>query len=225
MSSSFGLSNEIVAYLTRMNRDEHPVLARCREETHRDYPNDAQCQISPEQAEFMTFLARTIHARRAIEVGVFTGYSSLAVALALQEMHGDDAHLLACDVSEEWTARARRYWDQAGVAHVIDLELGGASETLDRKIEQGLAGTYDFAFIDADKTGYGAYYERCLTLLRSGGVMLFDNMLRNGRVADDQVQDLNTVHIRQVAEAAKKDGRIHAALTNVGDGLLLCLKR
>jgi len=224
MSKSIGVSEAVRSYLVASNRTEHPVLTRCREETKSHCPQ-ARMQISPEQGAFLQLLARMIHARRAIEVGVSTGYSSTALALALQDMHGDDAHLLACDISEEWTHQARGYWEQAGVRAMIDLELAPAVETLDRKIAQGLLGEYDFAFIDADKTGYDAYYERCLALLRVGGVMVFDNVLWGGDVADPEKTDADTQALRALAQKAKTDPRVDLAFTSIGDGLLICLKR
>ena len=225
MSRSIGISEEVRAYLANANREEHPALRRCREETQGQLGEKARMQISPEQGAFLQLLARTIHARRAIEVGVFTGYSSTALALALQDLHGDDAHLLALDVSVEWTAKARHYWGQAGVQHVIDLELGPAAETLARKIGQGLMGEYDLAFIDADKTGYEGYYEHCLALLRVGGLMIFDNVLWGGAVADPSRNDPDTEALRRVAQKAKADARVDLAFTSLGDGLLICLKR
>jgi caffeoyl-CoA O-methyltransferase len=224
MSESIGLSAAIVDYLAHVNPEEHPALVRCREETA-GMGVVARMQISAEQGAFMRTLAFMIRARRAIEVGVFTGYSSTAIALALQEMHGDDAHLLACDVSEEFTNRAKHIWGQANVHHIIDLELAPAAETLDRKIAQGLSGEYDLAFIDADKEGYPIYYERCLTLLRVGGIMLFDNVLWHGAVADPKDKTADTVALRAVAQKAKTDPRVHAAMTSIGDGLLICVKR
>lgn len=224
MSKSMGVNEAVRAYLAAANRPEHPALVRCREETHTHCPQ-ARMQISPEQGAFLQLLARMIHARRAIEVGVFTGYSSTALALALQDMHGDDAHLLACDISKEWTDQARHYWGQAGVEHVIDLELGPAAETLRHKISQGLLGEYDFAFIDADKPGYESYYDLCLALLRVGGVMVFDNVLWGGDVADPAKNDADTLALRAIAEKAKADPRVDIALTSIGDGLLICLKR
>jgi predicted O-methyltransferase YrrM len=214
MSSSLGLTPEIVAYLAANNPPEHPVLRQCREDTVKLGPI-ARMQISAEQGALMQWFARLLDARRAIEVGVFTGYSSLAVALAMRERH-TDARILACDVSEEWTAMARRYWRDAGVEDVIDLRLAPAAETLDAAIAAGEAGGYDLAFIDA---------ERCLSLLRPGGVMLFDNVLWSGAVADPGKTDADTNALRALNAKARDDARVHAALTAVGDGLLLCLKR
>lgn len=223
MSTSLGLSPALVRYLAEVNPPEHPALRRCREETAA-LPQ-AMMQISAEQGAFMTLLARLIGAKRAFEIGVFTGYSALATALALKDMHGADAHLLACDVSEVWTAKARLYWREAGVEDVINLRVAPATETLDQCIAAGEAGAYDFGFIDADKTGYDAYYERGLTLLRPGGVMLFDNVLWSGAVADPDNTMRDTVALRSMAQKAKTDARVHAVMTAIGDGLLICMKR
>jgi caffeoyl-CoA O-methyltransferase len=223
MSASLGLSPELIAYLARVNPPEHPALARCREDTAR-LPQ-AQMQISPEQGAFMAALAHMIGAKRAFEVGVFTGYSALATALALKEMHPVGARLLACDISHEWTTMARDYWREANVDDVIDLVMAPALETLDSRLARGEGESYDFGFIDADKTGYDAYYERGLRLLRQGGVMLFDNMLWSGRVADPADTSPDTSALRALAHKARGDGRVHAAMTSVGDGLLLVVKR
>lgn len=224
MSSSLGLSPDVVRYLAEVNPPEHEVLARCRAETAA-LGGVAVMQISAEQGAFMQMIARMIGAKRAFEVGVFTGYSSLAVALALMERHGREAHLLACDVNEEWTGRARRYWAEAGVDGVIDLAIAPALETLDKRLAAREAGLYDFGFIDADKTAYDGYYERGLRLLRPGGVMLFDNMLWSGKVADPGNTEPDTVALRALAQKAKADTRVHAVLTAIGDGVLICVKR
>ncbi|MDX2274184.1 MAG: class I SAM-dependent methyltransferase [Hyphomonadaceae bacterium] len=223
MSSSIGLTSEIIRYLSDVNPPEHPVLAKCREETQA-MPM-AQMQISAEQGAFMQLLVRLINAKRAFEVGVFTGYSSLAVALAMQERHGRDAHLLACDVNEDWTASARRYWAEAGVDGIIDLTIAPALDTLDKRLQAREEGSYDFGFIDADKTSYDQYYERGLRLIRRGGLMLFDNVLWSGRVAEPADKSADTVALRALAHKAKSDDRIHAAMTAIGDGLLLVVKR
>jgi caffeoyl-CoA O-methyltransferase len=223
MSTSLGISQEIVAYLAAANPPLHPALAKCREETAA-LGGVARMQISTEQGALMALLVHLTQAKRAVEVGVFTGYSALAVTLAMQARHGDQAYLLACDVSEEWTARARTYWREAGVDGLIDLQIRPATDTLAQRIAAGEAGTYDLAFIDADKTGYGAYYEHCLTLLRPGGLMLFDNVLWGGAVADGANQTGDTIMLRAIAEKARTDNRVHAAMTSVGDGLLLCVK-
>jgi predicted O-methyltransferase YrrM len=224
MSTSLGLSPEIVAYLASVNPPEHPVLARCREETAA-MGGIAMMQISAEQGAFMQLIARMLRAKRAFEVGVFTGYSSLALALALKDLHGPDAHLLACDISEQWTAKARDYWRDASVDGVIDLRIAPAVETLDARLAAGEAGSYDLGFIDADKSGYDAYYERGLRLLRPGGMMLFDNVLWSGEVANPANQTPDTVALRALALKTKADPRVHVAMVGVGDGVLMCLKR
>lgn len=224
MSRSLGLSPELVAYLASANRAEHAAQVRCRAETEA-LGGVARMQISAEQGAFLQFLLCMLNARRVVEVGVFTGYSALTMALTLKAQHGGDARLLACDVSEEWTSRARSYWREAGVEDVIDLQVRPAIETLDARVAAGEAGTYDFAFIDADKSSYGAYYEACLTLLRPGGVMAFDNVLWSGAVADPAKTDADTIALRAVAEIAKADARVDCAITGIGDGVLLCLKR
>ncbi len=221
MSSSFGLAPELVRYLAHVNPPKHLALVRCREETAR--MSNAQMQISAEQGAFMQTIARMLNAKRAFEIGVFTGYSSTAVALTMKEMN-PGAKLLACDVSEEWTTKARDYWREAQVDDVIDLVIAPATETLDARIAAGEAGHYDLGFIDADKTGYDSYYERGLQLLRKGGVMLFDNVLWSGRVADPADTSPDTSALRALAQKAKADARVHAAMTSIGDGVLICVK-
>jgi len=224
MSTSLGLTPAIVAYLAQVNPPEHPALARCRVETAAALGRAARMQISAEQGALMALLARLIDARRVVEVGVFTGYSALCVALALKARHGAAARLLACDVSEEWTSRARGYWAEAGVDALIDLQIRPAVETLDARIAAGEQGQYDMAFIDADKPSYEAYYERSLTLLRPGGLMLFDNVLWSGAVAEPDEGDADTQALRAVARRARDDSRVEAVMTAVGDGLLFCRK-
>ena len=182
-------------------------------------------QISPEQGVFMAMIARLINAKRAFEIGVFTGYSSLALTLAMQDMHGREAFLLACDINEDWTGKARQYWREAGVDELIDLNIAPALETLDRRLQAREEGAYDMGFVDADKTGYDAYYERGLRLLRPGGVLLFDNMLWAGAVADPDDKTPDTVALRALAHKIRADTRVHAAMTSIGDGVLLCVKR
>jgi predicted O-methyltransferase YrrM len=224
MSVSLGLSHEVVGYLGAHNPPEHPVLRRCRAETTA-MGDIARMQISAEQGALMQLLAKMVHARTAIEIGVFTGYSSLAVALAMKDMHGDAAKLHALDVNADYTAKAADYWAAASVDGVCQLHLAPAAETLTQFVKEERGGSFDFAFIDADKTGYMNYYDRCLSLLRPGGIMLFDNMLWSGSVADPTDQDEDTVALRELAAFAKKDGRVDVALTAVGDGLLICRKR
>lgn len=224
MSTSLGLTPEIVRYLAAVNPPEHPALARCREETAA-LGGVAIMQISAEQGAFMQVIARMLSAKKVFEVGVFTGYSALATALALKDMHGADAHLLACDISEDWTAKARGYWQAAGVDELIELRIAPAVETLDARLASGGAGTYDLGFVDADKTGYDAYYERGLQLLRPGGVLMFDNVLWSGAVADPANQTPDTVALRALGQKARGDSRVHAAMAGIGDGLLLVVKR
>ena len=195
------------------------VLRELREETSR--LSNAVMQIGPDQGAFMQLLAKLIGAKRYIEAGVFTGYSALAVALALP----DDGIVVACDTSEEYTAIAKRYWAKAGVEKKIDLRLAPALESMDALIAQGQAGTFDLAFIDADKTNVDNYYERVLTLLRKGGLMLVDNVLWSGRVVDPSDRDADTAALRAINEKAGKDERVDVALVPVCDGILMARKR
>jgi predicted O-methyltransferase YrrM len=223
MSASEFLPSAIVAYLAKVNPPEHMVLARCREETAA--LANATMQISAEQGAFMAFLARLTGAKRAFEVGVFTGYSSLAVALAMRDMHGAEAHLLACDVSEEWTSKARSYWREAGVSDAIELVLAPGAQTMAARVAAGEGGSYDFGFVDADKTGYDSYYEHGLALLRPGGLMLFDNVLWSGRVAEPGYASPDSDAMKALALKAKGDARVHEVMAAIGDGLLMCIKR
>lgn len=212
------LDDRLWSYLCRVSLREHPLLAELREETAR--MPACECQISPEQGQFMALLVRLIAARRVLEIGTFTGYSALAMALAL----GDDAKLVCCDYSEEWTAVARRYWKRAGVAHKVELRLGLAGDTLERMVSNGERGSFDFVFVDADKSGYRDYYERCLELLRPGGLVMFDNMLWEGKVADPRARDEDTRAIREMNELVSRDPRVASSLLQVGDGVLLAMK-
>jgi len=216
---SISLTDSLYSYLLDVSLREPDLLRRLREQTARD-PH-ARMQISPEQGQFMGLLARLMGARRCLEIGVFTGYSSLALALALP----DDARIVACDIDERWTAVARRYWAEAGVAHKIDLRLAPALDTLQQLLASGEAGRYDFAFIDADKENYVHYYERVLELLRPGGLVVVDNTLWYGRVADPEDADPDTVAIRHFNEHLHRDGRIDLSLVPIGDGLTLARKR
>jgi len=216
---SLPLSEELQAYVDRHGAREHPVQAELRAATAG--MKHALMQIGPDQGSFMQLLVKLAGARRTLEIGVFTGYSALAVALALPE----DGRIVACDVNEEWTAMARRYWEKAGVAGKIDLRLAPALETLDKLITEGGAGRYDFAFIDADKKNYPAYYERCLTLLRAGGLVAVDNTLWSGAVLDAADRSADTVAIRAFNDAVQRDERVDVALLTVGDGLTLARKR
>jgi caffeoyl-CoA O-methyltransferase len=216
---SISLTDSLYDYLLSVSLREPDLLRQLREETAA-YPA-ARMQISPEQGQFMALLARLMGARRCLEIGVFTGYSSLALALALP----DDGRILACDVSERWTSVARRYWAAAGVAHRIELRLATAMETLDALLAAGEAGRYDFAFLDADKENYVGYYERVLQLLRPGGIVLADNTLWSGRVADPENAEATTVALRHFNEHLHRDERVDLSLVPIGDGLTLARKR
>jgi predicted O-methyltransferase YrrM len=198
---------------------EPDVLRRLREETAR-LPM-ARMQISPEQGQFMSLLIQLMNARKTLEVGVFTGYSSLCVALALPP----EGQVVACDISEEWTRIARRYWDEAGVAGKVALRIAPALETLDRLIADGQAGTFDFAFIDADKGNYDGYYERALELVRVGGLVAIDNVLWSGRVAQPEDEETDTAAIRAFNERLHGDERVALSLIPIADGLTLALNR
>jgi predicted O-methyltransferase YrrM len=213
------LDDRLYDYLLRHSLREPETLAKLRAETAA-HPQ-VNMQIAPEQGQFMQMLVRLTDARRAIEVGVFTGYSSLAVALAM----ADDGYLLACDASEEYTAIARRHWQAAGVAHKIELVLAPARETLDARLAAGEAGTYDFAFIDADKTGYLGYYERLMRLIRPGGLIVVDNTLWSGGVANPANRDPDTVALREFNDRLLADPRIDLSLLPLGDGLTLARRR
>lgn len=216
---TLGLSETLLEYLREASLREPDVLRELREETARR--SDAQMQIAPEQGQFMALLLRLIGARRTIEVGVYTGYSALAAALALP----DDGYILACDIDPDVTETARRYWNRAGVADRIDLHVGPALRTLDEEVRAGNLGRYDFAFIDADKGGYIDYYERCLALLRQGGLIAVDNTLWGGRVADADVDDEDTRAIRAFNEHVGGDDRVDLSLVPIADGLTLARKR
>jgi caffeoyl-CoA O-methyltransferase len=216
---SISLTDSLYEYLLSVSLREPDLLRRLREETAA-LPN-ARMQIAPEQGQFMALLVQLTGARRCLEVGVFTGYSSLAVALALP----DGGRIVACDVSEEWTTVARRYWSAAGVAHKIDLRLAPALETLEGLLAAGEAGSYDFAFLDADKENYLRYYELALGLVRPGGLIVADNTLWSGRVIDPSNGEAATVALRRFNETVHTDDRIDLSLVPVGDGLTLARKR
>ena len=218
-SSVLPYSIELRNYLWKKGLDENPVLKRLREETE-NHPF-ALMQICPEQGALMANLVRLISAKKAIEVGTFTGYSALAVALALPE----DGYLLACDISEEFTSIGKPYWEEAGVSENIDLQIAPAIETLKSKIEDGESNTYDFAFIDADKINYLNYYELCLDLIRSGGVIAIDNVLWGGSVIDSARTDDDTKAIREINDFIVSDKRVNISMIPVGDGVTLAVKK
>ena len=218
-NKTLSITDTLYDYILDVSVREPDVLAELRAETA-GLPEVAM-QISPEQGRFMALLVQIMNARRCIEVGVFTGYSSLSVALALP----DDGSIVACDVSEDWTAIAQRYWEKAGVADKIDLRLAPASETLDGLLGDGFAEQFDFAFVDADKEGYTGYYEQLLQLIRPGGLIAVDNVLWSGRVADGGNDETDTVAIRAFNDKLKNDQRIDISLVPIADGLTLARKR
>ena len=206
-------------YILQVSLREPAILRRLREETAA--MPEHNMQIAPEQGQFMALLIRLMGANRCLEIGTFTGYSSLAIALALDQ----DGTLLALDTSEEYTAVARRYWEEAGVADKIELRVAPALETLDEMLDaDDQRHTYDFVFIDADKTNYDNYYERCLQLVRTGGVIAFDNTLWDGKVADKSVQDADTAALRELNAKLYADERIELSMLPLADGLTLCRK-
>jgi predicted O-methyltransferase YrrM len=209
----------VARYVCEVMTRETPLQRRLREETAK-LPRSGM-QIAADQGALMALLVRLTGTRRALEIGTFTGYSALAVATALPE----DGLLIACDVSEEWTRIARRYWEEAGVSRRIDLRLGPAADTLAALLSDGAADTFDFAFIDADKENGAAYYEACLKLVRPGGLIIIDNALWDGDVANASVQDAETKAIRTLNEKVRDDARVQASLVTVGDGMLLAWKR
>jgi caffeoyl-CoA O-methyltransferase len=213
------VDDQLYDYILDVSLREPPLLEELREETARMPASD--CQISPEQGQFMAFLVKLLGARRTLEIGVFTGYSALWVAQALPE----EGQIVACDISEAWTAVARRYWKEAGVDDKIELHLAPAAETLNRLIEEGQGGSFDFAFIDADKAGYDTYYEQCLTLLRPGGLIAIDNVLRDGRVIHERPPSEGTRAIQRLNRKLHTDPRIDLSLVPIADGLTLARKR
>jgi caffeoyl-CoA O-methyltransferase len=218
-NKSFGLPARVYDSMLSVSLREAPILARLRTETAK-LPM-SMMQIAPEQGQLLSLLVRALQPTRCLEVGVFTGYSSLVVALAL----APEGRITACDVSEEWTAIARRYWQEAGVAHKIDLHLGPALQTLDRLIADGRAASYDLAFIDADKGNYWGYFERALMLMRPGGLIAIDNTLWSGAPADPKAKDATTEAIRAFNRRLFEDNRVHISLVPIGDGMTLALKR
>ncbi len=212
---SIGLSPELNDYIVKAHAPEHPVLRKLRQSTGRMSMGDMQ--IAPEQGQFLAFLVRLTGARLTLEVGTFTGYSALAVALALPET----GKVVACDVSEEWTAIARAHWEEAGVDKKITLRLAPALETLAALETEGEPGRFDFAFIDAHKPEYDAYYEACLRLVRVGGLVAFDNMLQGGDVADHGARGASVTAIRALNAKLARDDRVEAVLLPVGDGMTL----
>jgi predicted O-methyltransferase YrrM len=217
-NQTLGLDSVLYQYLLSVSVDEHPLLQQLRAETA-THPM-SQMQIAPEQGQLMGLLIRLIGATKVLEVGVFTGYSSLAVALALPTK----GRMVACDVDPDVTAIAQRYWQAAGVADKIDLRIAPALETLDNLLAQGEENSFDFAFIDADKSNYDNYYERALQLVRPGGLIAIDNVFWNGQVADPSVQDSRTQAIRNLNQKIYRDRRVFSCIIPIADGLTLAIK-
>jgi len=209
------LTNDLRNYLQEKGMQEHKVLTELREETAR-IPESVM-QICPEQGALMANLIRLMSAKKTIEIGTFTGYSALAVALALPE----DGEIIACDISEEWTSLGIKKWEKAGVRNKIDLRIAAALETLEDLLGQGQEGAFDFAFIDADKANYLDYYKICLKLVRKGGVIAIDNVLWSGAVIKDEINDVDTVAIRKLNDFLITDERVALSMVPVGDGLTL----
>ena len=216
---TINLTPELYAYLQNVSVREPDVLKQLRHQTHK--MSMSQMQISPEQGQLMGLLIELMGAKKTLEIGVFTGYSTLAVALALPE----DGKIVACDINVEWTKIAKRFWHMAGMSHKIDLRLAPALETLDSLLANGEADTFDFAFIDADKLNYPQYYEKSLSLVRPGGLIAIDNTLWSGKVADATVCDPNTVVLRELNSFLYDDERVTISMLSIGDGLTLARKR
>jgi predicted O-methyltransferase YrrM len=217
--TTLNLNAELHEYLLRVSLREPAILTELRHQTHK--MSMGQMQISPEQGQFMQLLIELINAKKTLELGVFTGYSTLAVALALPA----DGQVFACDINGEWTKIARKFWEKAGVAGKINLFLQPAVETLNQFLAAGHENTFDFAFIDADKTNYPIYYEQCLRLLRKGGLCAIDNVLWEGKVAELDVKDDKTVMFRKLNEFLLNDERVSLSMLPIGDGLTLLRKR
>lgn len=217
-NKNMGLEERVYQYLLSVSLQEPEVLTSLRQETDR-HPASIM-QISPDQGQFMALLVKILGAKKTLDIGVFTGYSSLVVALALPE----DGKVIACDRDPEATKIARRYWQTAGVADKIELYLAPALDTLDSLIADGQGGSFDFAFIDADKNNYLNYYERCLTLIRPGGMIAIDNVLWSGRVADPEDTDKRTMGIREFNQTVAQDPRVEIAMLAIADGLTLARK-
>lgn len=209
------LPEAVEDYLLRLNRAESSILASLRGET--EALPEARMQIGADQGVFLAWLVRILEAERVLEIGTFTGYSALVMAASLP----DSGRLITCDVSEEWTAIAKRYWRESGLSDRIELRLGPAKDTLSRLLRESGPGSFDFAFIDADKPSYDEYYELCLSLVRPGGLIALDNMLWSGAVADPSNLDSNPVAIRALNQKIRDDPRVESCLLGVGDGMML----
>lgn len=218
-TETLNLTRPLYEYLQRMSLREHPILKELRAETHK--LSSYVMQISPEQGQFMGLLIELLQAKKTLDIGTFTGYSALAVALALPA----DGHVIACDLDKQTTDVAKHFWAKANVSHKIDLHLAPATDTLDTLLANGAAGTFDFSFIDADKRNYDAYYEKSLLLVRQGGLIAIDNVLWSGRVADSGDDEPNTRAIRELNQKLLHDERVTLSMLSIGDGLTLARKR
>jgi len=218
-SSTIGLSNELRNYMLDISFRDDDILRQLRKETLK--LKEAQMQISPEQGAFLTILTKILNAKKTLDIGVFTGYSSLVVARELP----DDGSVVACDTSIEWTSIAKKYWKLAGVDNKVGLHLAPARETLEKLIEDGQASTYDFSFIDADKINYQSYYEYSLTLVKPGGIIAVDNVLWSGQVIDEYDSEPATRAIRSFNEQLYQDDRVSISMVPIGDGLTLAYKK
>ncbi len=216
--STLALTDELREYILDVSLREHPLLAALREETAQ-HPK-AKMQISPDQGQFMATLLRLIQARSVLEIGTFTGYSTLAMMLALPS----DGHIVACDISEDYTKVARKYWSEAAVADRITLRIAPASQTLDELLASGKVNTFDAAFIDADKESYDVYFERSLALVRPGGLIMIDNVLRGGDAANPATESTATQSIQALNKKLHQDSRVHLTLVPIGDGVTLLQK-
>lgn len=215
---TLALDENLREYLLSVSLREPEILNLLRQET--SLHQMGIMQISPEQGQFMALLVKLMGAKKTLEVGVFTGYSALVIALALPE----DGKIIACDTNEEYTSIACRYWQKAGVSHKIDLHVAPAVETLDKLLAAGEGESFDFAFIDADKSNYDNYYERALKLLRPGGLITIDNVLWSGKVADSAIEDNRTKNIRALNQKLYQDDRVTLSMLPIGDGLTLAIK-
>lgn len=218
-NQTLNLDDRLLQYVRAVSVHEPEVLQQLRQETAQ-HPM-GQMQIAPEQGQLMALLVQLLGAKKTLEIGVFTGYSTLVIALALPP----EGQIIACDVSEEYTTIARHYWASAGVTDKIDLRIAPALETLDQLIESGQANSFDFAFIDADKSNYDNYYERALTLVRPGGLIAIDNVLWSGRVAQPEGQDNRTKKIDALNQKIYRDKRVAMSLVPIADGLTLAIKQ
>jgi predicted O-methyltransferase YrrM len=216
---SINLTPALYAYLQKVSLREPDVLKKLREETHK--LSNYNMQISPEQGQFMALLMELMGGKKTLDIGTFTGYSALAVALAIPSQ----GKVITCDVSEEWTTIAKKYWQLAGVENKVQLKVAPALETLQQLLDEGEAESFDFAFIDADKLNYSNYYEKSLALLRRGGLIAVDNVLWDGQVADEHYQDESTKAIRALNEKICHDERVSVSMIPIGDGLTLARKR